>query len=587
MFTKHDIIFNGIAASEGIAMGEVILIDETVLYINSCLTYRKIPLNQINIEQCRFTKAIKQTRYELQIMYKKINDLLGDKYAQIVNAHILILDDPEIIKNVINLINTGLNAEFALCKVINKILASFENTKDNYLKERIIDIQNVVRKILHNLLGVQDYRKNLRNNKNYTIVVAHSLDPSDTVHMREKSIKGFAIDIGGKTSHTAILAQGLEIPAVVGLQVISLYVKTGDTVIIDGYLGKVILNPSSRYIIQYKKKCKLKNIKKIKELKILGDYKTETLDHHKCIIYANINNSDEIQSVLRHGATGIGLYRTEYMYLNNNYIPSEDEHFVNYVKIVKKMTPYVTVIRTVDLGGDKLFKLGSLSKNPFLGLRAIRLCLKYPKIFINQLTGILRASAYGKIKLMYPMISSLEELRAANTLLENVKCSLRKKYIKFDEAIEVGVMIEVPSAVMIIDSIVKEVDFISIGTNDLIQYALAVDRRNENVANLYDPLHPAILRYIRSIIKASHNVGIKVSMCGEMASNPYYTPILIGLELDEFSVAVSQITKIKKVIRNISFIEAKIFAKNILQCSNKSEIIKIINTSQFNKKKYV
>jgi phosphotransferase system enzyme I (PtsI) len=251
------------------------------------------------------------------------------------------------------------------------------------------------------------------------------------------------------------------------------------------------------------------------------------------------------------------------------------------------MKPYVTIIRTVDLGGDKLFKLANLSKNQFLGLRAIRLCLKYPQIFINQLTGILRASAYGKIKLMYPMISSIEELRAANRHLEDVKHNLRKKYIKFDESIEVGAMIELPSAVMIIDSIVREVNFVSIGTNDLIQYALAIDRLNENVANLYDPLHPAILRYISNIIKASHNVGINVSMCGEMASNPYYTPILVGLELDEFSVAISQITKIKKVIRNISFIEAKTFTKNILKCSDKHEIIKIINNSTFNKIKYV
>ncbi|MDR0915482.1 MAG: phosphoenolpyruvate--protein phosphotransferase [Endomicrobium sp.] len=587
MFIKQDMVFNGIAASGGIAIGNVIFIDETVLYLSSYLSYKKIPLNKRNTEKLRFYKAIDKTRYELQIMYKKVNSLLGYKYAQIVSVHMLILDDPEMIKNVIELINLGFNAEHSLCKVINKIINSFKNSKDNYLQERTIDIQDVVKKILHNLSGLKHNANILKHNKHYTIVVAHNLDPSDTVNMREKYIKGFAIDIGGKTSHTAILAQGLELPAVVGLQVISLYAKTGDTVIIDGNLGKVILNPSFHSIVKYQKLCKLQKTKNKQELKNLRDFQTETVDHHKFTIYANIDNYDEVQSVLQHGAYGIGLYRTEYMYLNNNCIPSEEDHFINYVNIVKKMNPYVTIIRTVDLGGDKLFKLCSLDKNPFLGLRAIRLCLKYPQILINQLTGILRASAYGKIKIMYPMISSIEELRAANNILDNVKYDLRKKCVKFDDKIEVGVMIEVPSAVMVIDSIVQEVDFVSIGTNDLIQYALAVDRLNENVANSYDPLHPAILRYIRNIIEASHNVGINVSMCGEMASNTYYTPILIGLELDEFSVAVSQITKIKKIIRNISFIEAKIFAKNILQCSDKHEIINIINTSKFGRKNYV
>ncbi|MDR3281890.1 MAG: phosphoenolpyruvate--protein phosphotransferase, partial [Endomicrobium sp.] len=310
----------------------------------------------------------------------------------------------------------------------------------------------------------------------------------------------------------------------------------------------------------------------------------KTIDNHEVLIYANIDNSDEVQSVLQNGATGIGLYRTEYMYVNHNIMPSEEDHFEKYSQVVKKMFPYPTVIRTVDLGGDKLASIGFLNiereENPFLGLRAIRLCLKYPKIFVDQLRGVLRASVYGKTKLMYPMISGLGELHEAGRILEKVKQELRMEHIEFDEDMEIGTMIEVPSAAMIIDSIVKEVDFVSIGTNDLIQYSLAVDRVNENVADLYDPLHPAILRYIKKIIDESHNVGITVSMCGEMAGDPYYTPILLGFGLDEFSVSATQVPKIKKVVRSTSFSNVKTATEEILKSSDRDEIMKIMATIQ-------
>ena len=400
-------------------------------------------------------------------------------------------------------------------------------------------------------------------------MVAHNLTPSDTVTIKEKLVKGFATDIGGKTSHTAIVAQGLAIPAVAGLKVISSQVEADDIIIVDGNKGEVILNPSPETLVKYKKEYNVQFAIR-KKLEKLKDLPAETIDNHKVLIFANIDNPDEVQTVLDSGATGIGLYRTEFMYFNRNTMPSEEEHFEKYSKVTEAMSPYPTIIRTIDLGGDKLTKMGLLNMereaNPFLGLRAIRLCLKYPDIFINQLRGILKASAYGKIRLMYPMISTLTELHEANKILEKVKQDLKKENIKFDEEMDVGSMIEVPSAAMIIDAIAKEVDFVSIGTNDLIQYTIAVERVNENVASLYDPLHPTILRFIKHIIDESHKAGIGVGMCGEMASDPYYAPILLGFGLDEFSVASAQIPKIKRVIRSISFKNVQEVAEEIYYC---------------------
>jgi len=577
VFNKENIVIKGVAASPGIAIGKVFLVEADDLR----LIYRKIPMNARELEKKRLDAAIEKTRSEFEVAYNKINDVLGKNYAQIASVHILILDDPEMKKGVNELINNGVNAEYALFKVVTKIICSFETMEDDYFKERKLDVQDVWKKILSNLVGKQ--KKNVITLDKNSIVIAHNLTPSDTVSIRERLVKGFATDIGGKTSHTAIVAQGLEIPAVVGLKVISQHTRTGDIVIVDGDKGEVILKPEPEVVAEYIKKCSIQLTKR-KELEKLKNFPAKTIDNHEVLIYANIDNSDEVRSVLQNGATGIGLYRTEYMYVNHNIMPSEEDHFEKYSQVVKKMFPYPTVIRTVDLGGDKLASIGFLNiereENPFLGLRAIRLCLKYPKIFVDQLRGVLRASVYGKTKLMYPMISGLGELHEAGRILEKVKQELRMEHIEFDEDMEIGTMIEVPSAAMIIDSIVKEVDFVSIGTNDLIQYSLAVDRVNENVADLYDPLHPAILRYIKKIIDESHNVGITVSMCGEMAGDPYYTPILLGFGLDEFSVSATQVPKIKKVVRSTSFSNVKTATEEILKSSDRDEIIKIMATIQ-------
>jgi phosphotransferase system enzyme I (PtsI) len=572
---KQNVIFKGVAASSGIAIGKVFFIEDD----DFCLIHKKIPKNMHDTEKKRLSNAIEKTRIELNAIYWKINNVLGENYAHIADVHLSILDDPTIKNDVYKLIDDGVNAEYAIFKVIDKIVRSFETIEDDYFRDRKVDIQDVGKKILGNLLGRKI--KTLLNLNEDSIVVAHNLTPADTVTIREKLVKGFATDIGGKTSHTAIVSQGLALPAVVGLRIISSEARPNDIIIVDGNKGEVILNPNFETIEKYKKEYD-KQFVKIKELEKFKDLPAETIDNHKVFIFANIDNPDEVAFALKNGALGIGLYRTEFMYFNRNSMPSEQEHFERYSKVVKEMFPYSTVIRTMDLGGDKLAKLGLLNigqeENPFLGLRAIRLCLKHLDIFVDQLKGILKASAYGKIRLMYPMISGLDELREANKILEKVKQDLKKKNIEFDEEIDVGAMIEIPSAAMIIDAIVKEVDFVSIGTNDLIQYTLAIDRVNENVANLYDPLHPAILRFIKQIIDAGHESEIKVGMCGEMASDPYYAPILLGLGLDEFSVSAVQIPKIKKIIRSLSFADMQKIAIEVLRCSDRVSILKIMNT---------
>ncbi|MCL1972765.1 MAG: phosphoenolpyruvate--protein phosphotransferase [Endomicrobia bacterium] len=570
---KKNIILKGVAASSGIAIGRVFLLEDD----DYCLIQKDIPKNARAAELKRLSEAIDKTRSELKSTYDKINDVLGENYAKIADVHIMILDDPAMKNDVVKMVEEGVNAEYAVFKVLDKIIRSFDAIEDEYFRERRQDIQDVAKKIIGNLLG-KTKRTFFELDKD-SIVVSHNLTPADTVTIREKLVKAFATDIGGKTSHTAIVAQSLEIPAVVGLKNISVNAHSGEVIIIDGNQGLAILNPTDDVIENYKREFELE-IAKRKELDKLRDLPAETTDKHTVQLWANIDNPDEVKSVTNNGATGIGLYRSEFMFFNRSSMPSEEEHYQSYMKVAKTIAPDSVIVRTIDLGGDKLMNLGFLSMekemNPFMGLRAIRLCLKYPEMFIDQLRGILRASVHGKIKLMYPMISSLEELRQANKILGKVKKSLRAEKVKFDEDIEVGAMVEVPSAAVITDVLAKEVDFISIGTNDLIQYTLAVDRVNENVAYLYNPSHPAILRLIKKIIDAGHDAGIDVGVCGEMAGDPNYTALLLGMGLDEFSVSPAQAPKIKKVIRSVSFAEAKKAAEEILKCGDEDSIARVM-----------
>lgn len=575
---KTNIILTGVPASPGVAIGKVFLFeDDEFVFIE-----KAIAKNKIKEEITRLQQAMTKTRTELQENQVDLGKMLGKNYAKIADAHMLILDDPMLNKEAVALINEGNNAEFAVYKVTEKITKSFDLINDEYFRERKHDIIDVSKKIMRHLLGKQ--KKTLADLDSASIVVAKNLTPADTVSMREAMVRGFATDTGGKTSHTALVAQSLEIPAVVGLKNITGQVSHGMSIIVDGNQGIVILNPSKETQENYKREHDIQ-IAQQKNLEKLKDLPATTIDGKEVMLGANIENPEEVRSVLKHGANGIGLYRSEFMYLTRKTLPTEEEHYNNYLKVAKMMMPYEVIIRTIDLGGDKISKLGLMNitqeANPFMGLRAIRLCLKYPDLFKTQLKGILRASVTGNVKIMYPMITQVEEIRQANEILNQAKAELRKEGKKFDEDVQVGAMIEVPSVAVITDIIAKEVDFLSIGTNDLIQYTMAVDRVNEDVAFLYDPLHPAILRLLKNIIESGHNAGKSVGMCGEMAGSPEFTIALLGLGLDEFSMSAIQIPKIKNVIRSVSMKDAKNLANELLKCNDRTEISRVIKRFKY------
>ena len=566
---QNNIILNGIAASSGVAIGKVFVLEEDEFLVEK----KEISGIQIKQELNRLKDAMDKTKIELEDNKKELSKVVGGNYAKIAAAHLLILNDPMVKNEIIKMIKEGVNAEYALHKVVENFAKTFDSIDNDYFRERKHDLLDVARKVMRNLFGKD--KKNLSNLEEDSIVVAKTLTPADTVTMKEVMIKGFVTEIGGKTSHTALVAQSLEIPAVVGLKDITHQVKQGMSIIVDGNLGLVILDPSEETIDNYKREYEIQ-ISNKKELEKFKDLPAVTTDGREVILGANIENPEEARSALRHGANAIGLYRSEFMYLSRKTMPTEEEHYQNYSKVAKMMMPYEVIIRTIDLGGDKIARLGLMNigreANPFMGLRAIRFCLKYPEIFKSQLKGILRASVHGNIKIMYPMISRISEIKEANRILEQAKEELRKEGKKFKEDIEVGVMIEVPSAAIISDVIAKEVDFLSIGTNDLIQYTMAVDRVNADVAHLYTPMHPAILRLLKIIIDSAHAAGKNVGMCGEMAGDPAYTVVLLGLGLDEFSMSAVQIPKVKKIIRSVSKSAAKTLVEQLLKCSSMHEI---------------
>lgn len=447
----------------------------------------------------------------------------------------------------------------------------FLKIEDEYLKERAADINDVGKRILRNLLGKE--KKSLGDIGFRSIIVAHDISPSDTAAMFTKNVAAFVTDIGGKTSHTAIMAKSLEIPAVVGLEGVTAKVNSGDMLIVDGTLGIVIIDPDEEALKDYQGRLeKLKGI--ADKFLLVKDLSAVTTDGRIVVINANIEFPDEVPSAKLHGGQGIGLYRTEFFYMNRKDSPSEEEHYQAYKYVAQEMSPQSVVIRTLDIGGDKFLSQFNIphEMQPFLGWRAIRFCLARPDIFKLQLRAILRASVHGNLKLMYPMISGVDELRQANQFLAEAKEELRRKGQAFNDKIEVGVMIEVPSAALTADILAKEADFFSIGTNDLIQYSLAVDRSNEKVAYLYDPAHPAILRLVKSIIEAAHQAKIKVAMCGEMAGEPSLALILLGLGLDEFSMPPQVIPELKYIIRAVGFKFAQEFAQQVLKLSTGKEV---------------
>lgn len=562
--------YKGIPASPGIVIGKVFLFDKGE---DSVVMY-DIGKEDIPKEIAKLENALIQTRKEIIELQDRISKGMGKEHAEIFNAQLLVVEDRALIEEVIKKLETDRrNVEYIFQQVSKKYVKIFSEMQDEYLRERASDIRDVAHRIIHNLLGKK--REDLAHLKEEVIVIANDLSPSDTAMMHKEKVIGFATDIGSRTSHTAIMARSLEIPAVVGLHDLSQKIQANSVVIIDGNSGVIVVDPTQETISNYtKEKNKLAQLEgKLSELRKLP---AETKDGYRIVLAANIEMPEDVHSAMQHGAEGIGLYRTEFIYLSKTDLPTEEEHFEAYKMVAKKAYPYSVVVRTMDLGGDKYLSHLQVPRemNPYLGWRAIRFSLARLDLFKTQLRAILRASVFGKLKIMYPMISGLAELRKANEFLDKVREELRSEGVKFDEDIEVGAMIEVPSAAIIADLLAQEVDFFSIGTNDLIQYALAIDRVNEKVAYLYEPTHPAIIRLIKQTIDAAHKEGIWVGMCGELAGDPITALICVGLGIDELSTSAVVVPEIKKAIRSISMLQLQELVSEIIEYKEAKQIYK-------------
>ncbi len=558
----------GIGVSSGIVIGKVFLLDRQRVKAE----IRKITPDQVDKEIQRFDQALLKSIDQLELVKKQFSSKAGESHSYILDSHILMLKDKMLTDGTKEVIRKELiSAEGSLKQVLDQFLSFFNTIEDDYLKERKTDIVHVGERILRNLSGYT--QKSLAKLEEDFVVVAHDLTPADTMQMDRKHVKGFATDLGGKTSHTVIMARSLEIPAVVGMGNVTAKVQTGDPIILDGNSGTVILNPDNETFNWYLEKQR-RFIYFEKELQKLALLPAETTDGCKVRLSANIETSDDVCGVLEHGADGVGLFRTEFLFLNRLTLPSEEEQFESYKNALEMVYPEPMIIRTLDLGGDKLSAHIPYpgEPNPSMGLRAIRFCLEHQDIFITQLRALIRAGVYGNLKIMFPMISGVQELRSAKEVYYKTVDDLRKEGQEYKEEIPLGAMIEVPSAAVIADLIAREVDFLSIGTNDLIQYALAIDRVNEHVAYLYEPLHPAVMRMIKYVVNVAEEANIPAAICGEVAGDPIYVPALLGLGLREFSMNPVSIPRVKRIIREVTLEESKRLARAILSFSTAKEI---------------
>ncbi|ALS73987.1 phosphoenolpyruvate--protein phosphotransferase [Planococcus rifietoensis] len=557
---------SGIAASTGIAIAKAFRLE------NPELTVEQQQVGNPAEEIARFDAAVAQSAAELEVIQQKTAQQISDKEAAIFGAHLLVLSDPELIGPIKERISAdSVNAEFALQETSDMFITMFEAMDNEYMKERAADIKDVRKRLLSHLLGVKIQDPSMIDEE--VIVIAEDLTPSDTVQLNAQFVKGFITDIGGRTSHSAILARTLEIPAVVGAQNAMATIRNGQTVIIDGLEGKIIIDPDSATIQQFEQEKSAYDAQKAEWAK-LKDEPTLSADGQHVELAANIGTPKDLAGVLEHGAEGIGLYRTEFLYMGRDAFPTEDEQFDAYSKVLKGMNGKPTVVRTLDIGGDKELTYLDLPKelNPFLGLRAIRLCLEMPELFRTQLRALLRASVHGNLKIMFPMIATIEEFRQGKAMLAEEKAKLLEAGIAVSDSIEVGIMVEIPSTAVMADVFAKEVDFFSIGTNDLIQYTMAADRMNERVSYLYQPFNPAILRLVKMVIDAAHKEGKWAGMCGEMAGDDIAIPILLGLGLDEFSMSASSVLKARAQISRLSKQEMASHTDRILALSSSQEV---------------
>jgi phosphoenolpyruvate-protein phosphotransferase (PTS system enzyme I) len=567
---KGEQVFRGIPVSAGVSRGKILVIGKP----QHSIAKRVLPDAEALEEVNRLEKALVQTRHEILEVQHKVSEAMGAEEGSIFDAHLLVLEDRTLIDEVLRVI-TGekVNAEFAFHQVAERYASTLAAIEDDYLRERAADMRDVTTRVLNNLLG-HATGLDLRHLTEPCIIISHDLTPSNTAQMDRAKVLGFATDIGSKTSHTAIMARSLRIPAVVGLKGASEQLETGQYVLLDGYNGIVILNPTDQTLFEYGQLVR-KQVTLEEKLRDVLLKPAVTLDGQRVFLSANIEQAGDTQAVLDSGAEGVGLFRTEYLYISRDHLPGEEEQFQAYRQVAAALKPHAVVIRTFDLGGDKFLSHLQVptEMNPFLGWRAIRFCLQERDIFRNQLRAILRASAEGNVKMMYPMISGLDELNQANALVEEYKAELRKEGVPFDEQMEIGAMIEIPSAALIADALAKRVKFFSVGTNDLIQYSLAVDRMNEKIAHLYEPTHPAILRLIKTTVDAARRNNIRVAVCGEMAGDPVFAPLLLGFGVDELSAAPPLVPQIKFMVRRLKMPETRALAEFALNCESATEIL--------------
>jgi len=567
---KEELVVQGISASQGIAYGQIFLYEKSDVEV----PFYQVDPNKRVAEIARFEQALLTTRQQIAKIQDEVEKNLGGDEARIFDAHLMVLEDQALIGETIREFEkTGRNIETCFNQVASRYIKAFDEIDDEYLRERAGDLRDVAQRVLQNLLG--QAINNLSRLADKRIVVANDISPSDSASIDRSQALGIVTDTGSKTSHAVIVARSMRIPAVVGVRDLTKKALNGDWAIVDGYEGVVVLNPSEQTLFRY---GKIQIQKKSFEQRLLEASRQPavTLDGVPVALMANIEKVDETAQAKEFAAEGVGLFRTEYIYLNSARIPTEQEQFLAYKAVAEALAPHPVVIRTLDLGGDKPMasapELFPKEDNPFMGFRAIRFCLEHVNLFKDQLRAILLASSYGKVRIMYPMISGVEELARANAVLDECKAELKQRGQPFDENISVGSMIEIPSAAVTADLLARKCGFFSIGTNDLIQYMLAIDRVNDRIAHLYEPTHPAILRMLKHIVEQAHQANIKVAVCGEMAGDPVFAPLLLGLGVDELSMSPTLLPAVKYLVRAMKLSDAKALVEEALTLEDPKKI---------------